>query len=192
VEGNDLEDPANPLHMYFSRKVHWPGGVSGITIGRGYDLGQRPNPESDLAAVGVSEPLLGWLLGAKGLSGNAARNYLQSASPEIRKIFITRKQQYQLFVPIYEFMKSEVIRISDKSDAINLYGRLNWDSTNPKIQDMAIDLIYRGDYTGDSRALIQRHMTDNNLSAFSGVIGDRSKWGNVPEDRFNRRVDYLR
>jgi hypothetical protein len=192
VEGNDLEDPANPLHMYFSRKVHWPGGVSGITIGRGYDLGQRPNPESDLAAVGISEPLLGWLLGAKGLSGNAARNYLQSASPEIRKIFITRKQQYQLFVPIYEFMKSEVIRISDKSDAINLYGRLNWDSTNPKIQDMAIDLIYRGDYTGDSRALIQRHMTDNNLSAFSGVIGDRSKWGNVPEDRFNRRVDYLR
>jgi hypothetical protein len=192
VEGNDLEDPADPLHKYFSRKVHWPGGVSGITIGRGYDLGQRPNPESDLAAVGINEPLLGWLLGAKGLSGNAARNYLQSANPEIKKIFITRKQQYQLFVPIYEFMKSEVIRISDKTDAINLYGRLNWDSTNPKIQDMAIDLIYRGDYTGDSRAIIQRHMTENNLSAFSGVIGDRSKWGNVPEDRFNRRVDYLR
>ncbi|WP_392892686.1 hypothetical protein ACF6ZU_12145 [Pseudomonas migulae] len=192
VEGNDLEDPANPLHMYFSRKVHWPGGVSGVTIGRGYDLGQRPNPESDLAAVGIKEPLLGWLLGAKGLSGSAARNYLQSASPEIRKIFITRKQQHQLFVPIYEFMKSEVVRISDKTDAINLYGRLNWDSTNPRIQDMAIDLIYRGDYTGDSRALIQRHMTDNNLSAFSDVIGDRSKWGNVPEDRFNRRVDYLR
>lgn len=192
VEGNDLENPANPLHMYFSRKVHWPGGVSGVTIGRGYDLGQRPNPEADLAAVGVKEPLLSWLLGAKGLSGVAARNYLNSASPEIRKNYITRKQQYKLFVPVYEFMKSEVIRISDKSDVVHLYGHLNWDSTNPKIQDMAIDLIYRGDYTGDARALIQRHMTNNDLAAFSAVIGDRSKWGNVPVERFNKRVDYLR
>lgn len=192
VEGNDLEDAANPLHMYFSRKVHWPGGASGVTIGRGYDLGQRPNPESDLAAVGIAEPLLSWLIGSKGLSGTAARDYLNSASPEIRKIFITRKQQHQLFVPIYDYMKSEVIRISDKPTVVGLYGHLNWDATDPKIQDMAIDLIYRGDYTGDARALIQRHMTDNNLSAFSSVISDQSKWGNVPEQRFNSRVDYLR
>lgn len=192
VEGNDRDDPGDPLHMYFSRKVHWPGGVSGVTIGRGYDLGQRPSPENDLASVGIKEPLLSWLLGAKGLSGTEARNYLNTASQEIRKTFITRKQQYQLFVPVYEFMKSEVIRISDKDDAVALYGRLNWDSLDPKIQDLAVDLIYRGDYTGNSRSLIQRHMTNNNLSAFSSVLCDRSKWGNVPEDRFNKRVDYLR
>jgi hypothetical protein len=192
VEGNDLDDPSNPLHRYFSRKVHWPGGVSGITIGRGYDLGQRPNPETDLVSVGIKEPLLGWLLGSKGLSGSEASNYLNNASQEIRKTFITRKQQYELFVPVYEFMKSEVIRISDKDDAVALYGRLNWDSLDSKIQDMAVDLIYRGDYTGASRSFIQRHMTSNNLSAFSDVIRDSSKWGNVPEDRFNRRVDYLR
>lgn len=192
VEGNDLDDPSNPLHRYFSRKVHWPGGVSGITIGRGYDLGQRPNPETDLVSVGIKEPLLGWLLGSKGLSGSEASSYLNNASQEIRKTFITRKQQYELFVPVYEFMKSEVIRISDKDDAVALYGRLNWDSLDSKIQDMAVDLIYRGDYTGASRSFIQRHMTSNNLSAFSDVIRDSSKWGNVPEDRFNRRVDYLR
>ncbi|RMP20525.1 hypothetical protein ALQ27_200057 [Pseudomonas syringae pv. delphinii] len=192
VEGNDIEDASNPLHRYFSRKIHWPGGVSGVTIGRGYDLGQRPNPENDLKAVGIEEPLYSWLMGAKGLSGNAARDYLNSASPELKKIFITRKQQYDLFVPVYEFMKTEVIRISDKPDAVNLYGSLSWDVTDPKIQDMAIDLIYRGDYTGNSRALIQRHMTSNNLSAFSSVISDRTKWLNVPEDRFNKRVDYLR
>lgn len=192
AEGNDLENPADPLHQYFSRKVHWPGSVSGVTIGRGYDLGQRPNPETDLAAVGVAEPLFSWLIGAKGLSGAAARNYLNSASPEIRKTFITRKQQYQLFITVYEFMKSEVIRISGKNTVTTLYGNLNWDATDPKIQDMAIDLIYRGDYTGDARALIQRHMTDNNLSAFSNVINDQSKWSNVPAQRFNDRVDYLR
>lgn len=179
------------LHMYFSRKVHWPGGASGITIGRGYDLGQRTVPENDLASVGIGEPLLTWLLGSKGLSGSAARDYLNNASQEIRNTVITRKQQYQLFVPVYEFMKSEVVRISGKDDAVALYGRLNWESLDSKIQDLAVDLIYRGDYTGSSRSIIQRHMTDNNLAAFSSEIGDRSKWRNVPEDRFNRRVDYL-
>ena len=112
---------------------------------------------------------------------------MEVESENLTDLFMMMRSPINKSVPFS--LKSEVIRISDKSDAINLYGRLNWDSTNPKIQDMAIDLIYRGDYTGDSRALIQRHMTDNNLSAFSGVIGDRSKWGNVPEDRFN---DYLR
>jgi hypothetical protein len=192
VEGNDLDDPLNPLHRYFSRKVHWPGGVSGITIGRGYDLGQRPTPEADLLSVGIKEPLLGWLLGSKGLRGSQARDYLNSARRDITGIFITRRQQHELFVKIYDFMRNEIIRISDKSDTVELYGRLNWDSLDPKIQDMAVDLIYRGDYTGSSRSFIQQHMASNNLSAFSSVIRDRSKWGNVPEDRFNRRVDYLR
>ncbi|VVO35587.1 hypothetical protein [Pseudomonas fluorescens] len=67
VEGNDIEDESHPLYRYFSRVVHWPGGASGITIGRGYDLGQRPAPESDLRAAGVEEQLLTWLIGAKGL-----------------------------------------------------------------------------------------------------------------------------
>ena len=26
---------------YFSRVLHWPGGVSGVTLGRGYDMGSR-------------------------------------------------------------------------------------------------------------------------------------------------------
>lgn len=99
---------------------------------------------------------------------------------------------WRFAIPVCEFMKSEVIQISDKPDAVNLYRSLGWDVTAPKIQDMAIDLIYRGDYTGSSRALIQRHMTSNNLSAFSALISDRTKWLNVPEDRFNKRVDYFR
>ncbi|PBP81223.1 pesticin C-terminus-like muramidase [Pseudomonas syringae] len=99
VEENDIEDASNPMHRYFSRKIHWLGGVSGITIGRGYDLGQRPNPEADLATAQVTELLLSWLIGAKGLKGQEAKNYLASASAELKAIFITRKQQYNLFIP---------------------------------------------------------------------------------------------
>ncbi|WP_139215995.1 pesticin C-terminus-like muramidase [Pseudomonas sp. ok602] len=97
VEGNDIEDKSHALYRYFSRVVHWPGGASGVTIGQGYDLGQRPEPEIDLVTAGISEPLLGWLIGAKGLKGMEAKNYMDRASSEIKNITISRKQQHDLF-----------------------------------------------------------------------------------------------
>src|SRR5690606_34158303 len=36
AEGNDI-----PGNAYFSRVLHWPGGASGVTIGRGYDMKER-------------------------------------------------------------------------------------------------------------------------------------------------------
>lgn len=192
VEGNDIEDASDPLHKYFSRKVHWPGGASGITIGRGYDLGQRPNPQSDLAAVDIGEPLLSWLIGAKGLQGVAAKNYLASASSEIKSIFITRKQQYELFVPVYQFMKRRVIEVSSKNDTVEAYGALTWETIDTKIQDMVVDLIYRGDYTTYSRTLLQRHFVTNNYEGFKNIIDNAANWPDVPTDRFNRRVEFLR
>lgn len=192
VEGNDIEDPAHALHIYFSRVIHWPGGVSGVTIGRGYDLGQRPHPEKDLSAAKIAEPLYSWLLGAKRLKGQAARDYLSSANSAIRESKISRKQQYDLFVPVYDFMRSEVIRISNSPSNIISYGPLNWDATDKKIQDIVIDLIYRGDYTPASREKVQQYLVDNDTEGLREVMADRSKWLNVPEDRFNRRVEYLR
>lgn len=192
VEGNDIEDTTHPLHIYFSRVAHWPGGVSGVTIGRGYDLGQRPNPRKDLSAAKITEPLYSWLLGAKGLKGQAAKDYLASASPEIRKTKISRKQQYNLFTPVYEFMKSEVIRISNSTSNATSYGTLDWDATDKKIQDIAVDLIYRGDYTPTSRKEVQQSFIDNDLKTLRETMANQTKWTSVPKDRFNRRVDYLR
>ncbi|WP_239419938.1 pesticin C-terminus-like muramidase [Pseudomonas saudimassiliensis] len=104
VEGNDDESS-----IYFSRVAHWPRlGASGITIGRGYDIGHQSNVKSDLESVGITEPLLSWLEGAQGLTRNAARDYLQNASPEIRRHQITRKQQQELFLLAYERMENDV------------------------------------------------------------------------------------
>lgn len=191
VEGNDIEDASHPLHIYFSRVAHWPGGASGVTIGRGYDLGQRPSPEHDLASAKIAEPLHSWLLGAKGLKGQAARDYLSAASPEIRAMKITRRQQYDLFVPVYELMKNEVIRISGSSSNVNSYGILAWEAADKKIQDIAVDLIYRGDYTPSSREKIQKFFVDNDLEGLREIMSDSSSWSSVPEDRFNRRASYL-
>ncbi len=192
VEGNDIDDPAHPLHIYFSRKVHWPGGASGITIGRGYDLGQNKNAEADLAAANIPEPLFSWLIGAKGLRGQAARNYLKAASPEIKRFSISRKQQHDLFIPVYEFMKSEVIRISEKLSKDREYGALNWDAIEKRIQNLIVDLRYRGDYDADARLLLQRHFVENDLPRLLNIMSNRLNWPNVPSDRFNRRIRHLR
>ncbi len=191
VEGNDIEDPAHPLHIYFSRKVHWPGGASGITIGRGYDLGQRENVESDLTAANIDEPLYSWLMGAKGLKGQIARNYLKAASLEIKRFSISRKQQHDLFIPVYEKMKGDVLRISATEFNKFHYGTLNWNSIDKKIQDLIVDLTYRGDYGTRSRTLIQKHFVNNNLSKLTDVMGNSSNWPNVPPDRFHRRTRHL-
>ncbi|OLS59729.1 hypothetical protein PSEMO_54010 [Pseudomonas putida] len=184
VEGNDIE-----TSKYFSRVVHWPGGASGITIGRGYDMGQRPDPESDLKMVGIKEPLLSWLIGAKGLKGISARYYYDSAPQVIKKQKISRKQQYALFVPVYESMKSDVLRISQKNQ--KYYGALDWESTDKRAQDLIIDLIYRGDYTTKTRAFIQPPFIANDTVQFRREISNQDNWPNVPKDRFQRRRDYI-
>jgi hypothetical protein len=41
AEGND-----NPTSMHYSRVIHWPGNdLSGVTLGRGYDMGSRTESE---------------------------------------------------------------------------------------------------------------------------------------------------
>ena len=191
VEGNDIEDPNNPLYRYFSRVVHWPGGASGITIGRGYDLGQRPSPSMDLSAAGIEEPLRSWLIRAGGLKGQAAKDYFDIADADIKAATISRKQQHDLFIPIYESMRNEVIRISRKTDVSSMYGHIKWETLDKKIKDVMIDLRYRGDYTSDARKIVQKYIVDNDFANFSKAISSRENWTSVPEDRFNKRFRYL-
>ncbi|RMH83312.1 hypothetical protein EA796_17420 [Pseudomonas sp. AOB-7] len=188
VEGNDIEDS-----RFFSRVPHWPPvGASGVTIGRGYDVGHQPNVRDDLESVGISEPLLSWLSGGKGLTKNNARDYLNAASAEIRSAQITRKQQHELFIFVYEFMERDVRRICEKRDVIEVYGVTNWDALHSKIKDMLVDLRYRGDYTPNIRALLQEYVANNDLARFSEVIKTRSNWPeSLPSDRFLRRSRYL-
>ena len=75
---------------------------------------------------------------------------------DYRKKKITRRQKYELFLPVYEHMKKEVIRISNINTIIESYGVLNWNSIDSKIQDIVVDLIYRGDYGTSTRTFIQK------------------------------------
>jgi hypothetical protein len=74
---------------------------------------------------------------------------------------------------------------------VEAYGATNWDILHPAINEVVIDLRFRGDYHTTSRAIIQKNITDTDISAFYEKLINRSNWLNVPIDRFNRRVEYL-
>ncbi|EMH1276806.1 hypothetical protein V6A89_003789, partial [Enterobacter hormaechei] len=116
AEGNDTD--SSP---WFSRKIHWPGGVSGVTIGRGYDLGQQSSSTVDLHQVGVVGPLQEWVSGSQGLSGSDAQVRFNSAPSNIRTSTITRKQQYDLFNITYQRLEDDVKRICQKTSTISAY-----------------------------------------------------------------------
>ena len=68
--------------VYHSRTPHWPGGGSGVTIGRGYDLGQGRSATSiveDLTAAGLSPEAAQTYAGAANKKGNTARRHLDAA-----------------------------------------------------------------------------------------------------------------
>ncbi|WP_447723153.1 N-acetylmuramidase family protein [Enterobacter asburiae] len=192
AEGNDNNDSP-----YFSRHIHWPGGVSGVTIGRGYDLGQQNDPASDFGSIELSHPLNHWLVESKGLSGSDAENRYKSASNSIGDYEITRKQQYDLFVITYNRLEDDVKRICQKSNTIRVYHpnpnttpEQAWKDIPEKIKEVLVDLRYRGDYTPHARSLIQRHAYSGDLSSFGQVLSNRTQWSNVPQDRFLRRVRF--
>lgn len=192
AEGNDNNDSP-----YFSRHIHWPGGVSGVTIGRGYDLGQQNDPASDFDSIELSQPLNHWLVESKGLSGSDAENRYKSANNSIGDYEITRKQQYELFVITYNKLEEDVKRICQKPNTIRVYHpnpnttpEQAWKDIPEKIKEVLVDLRYRGDYTPHARSLIQRYAYSGDLSSFGQVLSNRTQWSNVPQDRFLRRVRF--
>jgi hypothetical protein len=186
AEGND-----NPDSQYFSCKPHVPGSWSGLTIGRGYDMKLKSAAKitEDLVQAGVDRQLAEKFAGASGKSGDDATQYL--AEQDLHGVTITLAQQEKLFAISYAEIKRDVKRLCEKPDVVAAYGAADIDAMHYAIRDVTIDLRFRGDYTPASRKLIQRHIANNDLAAFKSVLCDRAKWSQVPQDRFDRRCQYL-
>ncbi|HWN66614.1 MAG TPA: pesticin C-terminus-like muramidase [Haliangium sp.] len=187
---------------FHSRRAHWPGGVSGVTIGRGYDLGQHSATQiqADLAQAGVSAGAASSFAGAAGLTGNAARDWLQANRGSLSEISL--EQQEALFNIAYARLSGDVERISGNYARTmgQRTGRnqdefeIDFARLHPAIRDTLVDLRYRGDYTPTTRQRVQPPAIANDLRAMYDVIRDRAYWmqqRGVPEDRFNRRVRFL-
>lgn len=176
---------------YHSRKFHVPSSVSGLTIGRGYDMKTKSAStiSVDLIGAGIKAKEVAAIKLAAGLSGNAARQFI--IDNDLLDFQVTPEAQKKLFKVSYDAESDQVKRICKKSDVVIAYGKTDWDKLNSAIKDITIDLKFRGDYTGTSRKIIQKSIADNNLSAFKKHLKDKKNWKNVPKDRFDRRNTFL-
>jgi uncharacterized protein (TIGR02594 family) len=188
VEGTDVEGS-----RYFSRVIHYPGGNSGVTIGRGFDVGQRSKKAniSYMESAGLTSSQVSLLAEASGLKGKAAGEWVKKNKDKVGTI--THEQQKALFAIVYEAHKKDVVRISSKDDVVAKYGSTDFDKQHPAITDILVDLRYRGDYHSRSRVFIQKAAADNDLKKFAQLMSD-SKWltdFGVPKGRFAARKKFI-
>ncbi|MCL0075035.1 pesticin C-terminus-like muramidase, partial [Thermodesulfovibrionales bacterium] len=150
LEGKEYPPPT-------SRRIHWPGGDSGVTIGRGYDIGQWPRNTviTDLKAAGVCEYNVGHLAAAAGLTGNRANQFVLDHKNEPWAT-ITKKQQHDLFINVYRYFVQVAregvnnatrwgIRFDDGS--IKMYpsspnNARSFDDLPLAVQDVAVDMAF--------------------------------------------------
>ncbi|URQ60925.1 peptidoglycan-binding protein [Pantoea alhagi] len=131
---------------WFSRVLHWPGGDSGVTLGRGFDMKLRSTGEaySILRQAGLEEHKAVICSRAAGLSGRTAQQFVTVFGPMVGEI--THQQQIQLFEIVYpryiSLAKGYYIRYTQKLQIIP--DAISWDAMDQKIKDVYIDIVYQG------------------------------------------------
>ena len=139
AEGNDIE--SSP---YFSRVVHWPGNnLSGVTIGRGYDMGNRTKVlvNQDMIKAGVPIATAKELADGAGLFGANAKAFVDKHKKTIGKI--THAQQVKLFDDIYPDYEATAKNNYDKWTQTDKT-RVEWSKLDPAIRDILVDFVYQG------------------------------------------------
>ncbi|WP_172953605.1 bacteriophage T4 gp5 trimerisation domain-containing protein, partial [Vibrio salilacus] len=140
AEGNDIKNTP-----HFSRTIHWPGNeLSGVTIGRGYDCGNRSRKEifSDLTRAGVERQIAQSISESARLKGNDAKLFVKNNRQRIGNI--TRKDQHELFVLIYPDYESRAVSIYNKWTKKYQDSRVAWTNLDTKIKDVLVDFVYQG------------------------------------------------
>lgn len=210
AEGNDIE--GSP---FFSRRVHVPNnngkviGNSGITIGRGLDLGNPPtgangqNPSklelrNLFHLAGLNPKLSMWLLSVEGKTKSDALDALSSSGLTDDELVITRKQQYIMFNHVYEYLENKTKILVTKRDVQEAYGVVDWDGMPSKVKDVVVDITYRGDSYSKTRMhyvpVLAKAKESGDYNDFTLVMKDTNIWSDVvvtAKNRFLRRWKYL-
>ncbi len=204
-EGDDDESSA-----YFSRKAHVPqysGGIvigqSGITIGRGLDLGNPPtgatgqspsklNLKELFQASELTPELSDWLLSVEGVKKESALESLNNSSLKSNELTLTRKQQHLMFNAVYAYMEEKTRILLTKPDVKKAYGDVGWNNLPLKVKDVLIDLTYRGDNHGHSRrSFVPALVLDKSLNDYSNFYNAIKNLDNIPPERMKLRLKWL-
>jgi hypothetical protein len=173
---------------YASRAIHFPGGNSGVTIGRGYDmrLRSREEIELDLKAVGVGADAARAISAGAGLRGDAARRFVRERRAELPAL--TPEQERRLFSEVtYPRYETEARRISSKRDVVRRYGELDLEALDRSHYEVLVDLLYRGDYTPQTRISIQPALVAGDTAKLCDALEVVASSRRVPAERARAR-----
>mgnify|MGYP000358962255 CR=1 FL=1 len=177
--------------QFHSRTLHVPSNSSGLTIGRGYDMKQKNAGKvvNDLVAAGIPSKQAKILAKGTGLKGVAAKKFIKDN--KLTTYQITLCTQKNLFDITYKDEAAEAKRVCEKADVAKKYGKCDFDKMHPAIEEIVVDLKFRGDYNPNTRRIIQKAISNNDLEAFTKLMSKKAKWPNVPNERFKNRKMFL-
>jgi GH24 family phage-related lysozyme (muramidase) len=139
AEENDLE-----ATKYFSRVIHWPGNaLSGVTIGRGYDMGSRTKAEvsQEMTKAGIPTETAKALSEGAGLKGDKAKDFVEKNKATVGTI--THVQQVNLFDNIYPEYEKRAQQNYDKWTTTEK-NRIAWSKLDQAVRDVLVDFVYQG------------------------------------------------
>lgn len=183
----DAEGSDDSSSIYFSRVIHWPGNaLSGVTLGRGYDMGSRSQSEvyNHLIGSGLPASQASRISAAHGLKGSAAGQFVRANRDVVGAI--SKEQQVALFELMYPVYVARAI------DNYNYWtsgqaGRHEWLSLDSVIQDVLVDFVYQGFTKGPGP--MRAGMHNNKLELISYIENTPAISQYEPG---RRRADYLR
>ncbi|ECF1703669.1 peptidoglycan-binding protein [Salmonella enterica subsp. enterica] len=188
-EGSEYAFAIPPLRQkggrfLFSRMLHWPEkGSSGVTIGRGYDMGKRTRNDiyMTLRRIGIEEYKAELCSRAAGMKGHDAQLFVKTYRPIVGEI--THQQQVDLFNISFTDYVSTAERIYNHVDS----AKLSWSNVDPKVKDVFYDTLYQGNSEARKLAEIISQGDKSKLIAWLNSTRDGFK----DERRDKARIAYL-
>jgi hypothetical protein len=139
AEGNDVQ-----TSQYYSRVVHWPGNaLSGVTLGRGYDMGGRSESEvyHDMISSGIGNEQAKKISKGAGSKGNSARDFVSINKNDIGKITLSQQEAlFDLIYPKYVEMAKSNYKLWVNGTAV----AKPWNELDTVIQEVLVDFVYQG------------------------------------------------
>ncbi|EXU75765.1 hypothetical protein ABW286_11220 [Erwinia papayae] len=187
AEGNNIRGS-----KFYSRKIHFPenmktcsGTLSGVTIGRGYDMGKRSESQviSDLLFSGIDINKAKLIAKGAGLIGCKAGEFVRKNRDEIGEI--TESQQVILFEKIYPAY--EIRARNNYNHWMRKYRNAKkWSELSLPIKNVLVDFVYNG-YTKSERPMLAG--SNNNIKEL--ILYIKSSPVLLSDEPGRNRISYL-
>ncbi len=175
-----------------TRKIHFPGGESGATIGKGFDFKFKTKNEIEyfFKSISLSSQIIKELKKLAKLSASQAKRIIDK-SPLLKTLVLTDKQIIELFKKTYAVYKNRAKDLTKHKGNMNKYGDPAWETMPSKLKELIIDLTYRGDYSsfkGVKRIpQIQKFIVKRDYQGLCEFYNNDKNRGIVPLNRWMRR-----